>query len=51
MKITPAMRRQLAAEMGKKGGEARSLKLSPERRSQIARNAVNERWKNREKKA
>lgn len=29
---------------GKKGGKARALKLSPERRSEIARNAVNKRW-------
>ena len=33
---------------GLKGGKARAAKLSPKRRSEIARNAVNARW-NKEK--
>jgi len=30
---------------GKKGGKARANKLTPERRSEIARKAANSRWK------
>jgi hypothetical protein len=32
---------------GLKGGKARAEKLSPERRSEIAKNAVAQRWANR----
>jgi hypothetical protein len=32
---------------GLKGGKARAAKLSPKRRSEIARNAVNARWNKR----
>jgi hypothetical protein len=31
---------------GRKGGEARAAKLTPERRSEIARNAAAKRWAN-----
>jgi len=34
-----------AAEMGRRGGDARARKLSPEKRSQIARKAAASRWK------
>jgi hypothetical protein len=33
-----------AAAMGKKGGDARAAKMSPEQRSEIARKAAKERW-------
>lgn len=36
--------RILGKSGAKKGGEARAKKLSPRRRSEIARNAVNARW-------
>ena len=32
------------AERGRKGGKARAAKLTPERRSEIARNAIQTRW-------
>jgi hypothetical protein len=35
----------LGRKGGKKGGPARAAKLSPERRREIARNAVMARWK------
>ena len=35
---------------GLKGGKARAKKLSPERRSEIARNAANIRWKGKKMK-
>jgi hypothetical protein len=34
-----------AVALGRKGGKARLKKLTPERRSQIARDAVEERWR------
>jgi hypothetical protein len=34
-----------AQELGKKGGRTRSERLSPERRSEIARNAAAARWR------
>jgi hypothetical protein len=34
----------LGRKGGKKGGPARAAKLTPERRSEIARNAVTARW-------
>ena len=37
-------RRQHRQNMGVKGGKARAAKLSPERRSEIARGAANKRW-------
>jgi hypothetical protein len=33
-----------AAEFARKGGKARAKKLTPERRREIARNAVQARW-------
>lgn len=33
-----------AAEMGRKGGAARSTKLTPEQRSEIARKGAAKRW-------
>jgi hypothetical protein len=33
-----------AAELGHKGGKARSAKLSPQRRAEIARKAAHSRW-------
>jgi hypothetical protein len=36
-----------AAELGRKGGKARAEKLTPEQRSDVARNAANARWRNR----
>jgi hypothetical protein len=36
-----------ASAMGKKGGPARSARLSAERRAEIARKAAASRWKNR----
>ena len=33
-----------AAELGRKGGKARAEKMSPERRSEIARKAAKKRW-------
>lgn len=33
-----------AAELGRRGGAARSAKLSPERRAEIARGAAAKRW-------
>lgn len=36
--------RAFMRSMASKGGKARSLKLSPERRSEIAREAANRRW-------
>lgn len=36
-----------AAELGSRGGKARAAKMTAERRSQIARNAAQNRWKNR----
>lgn len=36
--------RSAAAEMGKKGGEARAKAMTPERRADIARAAAAKRW-------
>lgn len=33
-----------AAELGRKGGKARAVKMSPERRAEIARKAAAKRW-------
>ena len=33
-----------AVELGRKGGQARAAKLSPEKRSEIARKAASRRW-------
>ncbi len=35
---------QAAAELGRKGGQARAAKLTPERRREIARKAALARW-------
>lgn len=39
------------SKMGKKGSRARARKLTPERRREIARNAVRARWQRRKNKA
>ena len=36
-----------AVELGRKGGKARSEKMTPERRTEIAREAAAARWKGR----
>ena len=36
---------QAAAELGRKGGKARAEKMTPERRTEIARRAAVSRWK------
>jgi hypothetical protein len=41
-------RKSIGQEGGKKGGPARALKLSKERRSEIARKAVTARWAKKE---
>lgn len=42
----------IAAQLGKRGGQARAKKLTPTQRSEIARKAVQERWRKwREKNA
>lgn len=38
--------RSAAAEMGKKGGEARAKAMTPERRAEIAKAAAAKRWVN-----
>ncbi len=38
-----------AVALGRKGGKARAAKLTPERRSEIARLAVQVRWAKRDK--
>lgn len=54
-KITPAKKSLsslAASNLGKKGGAARKLALSPERRSEIARQGAEARWaKHRERQA
>jgi hypothetical protein len=43
--MTPNKAAQMLGRLGGlKGGKARAAKLSPERRSEIARNAVKKRW-------
>ncbi len=44
MSLTSDAARQLSALGASKGGRARAASLTPERRSEIARNAVNARW-------
>jgi len=44
---TPSKRAMTAAEMGKKGGEARADKLSKRKLKEIARAAAKARWTNR----
>ena len=39
-----------AAQLGRRGGNARASKLSPERRHEIARNAAISRWNKERKK-
>lgn len=36
-----------AMELGRKGGKARAVKMTPERRREIAREAAKIRWKNK----
>jgi hypothetical protein len=38
---------QAAADLGRRGGEARAKKVSAERRAEIAKRAARARWKNR----
>lgn len=40
-----------AVDLGRLGGKARAEKLTPQQRSEIARRAVNARWKKREKRS
>jgi hypothetical protein len=35
-----------AAELGRKGGNARAATMTPERRAEIAKNAAKKRWSN-----
>jgi general stress protein YciG len=53
MKAQPKMSPKYAGRLGGlKGGKARAVSLSPERRSEIARKAAKKRWlKNLSKKA
>lgn len=48
----PPVKNQSAVELGrlggKKGGNARAAKLPPERRSEIAKKAANDRWTKQE---
>lgn len=50
--LPPDTRDPLAVELGRrgglKGGKARAAKLSPERRSEIAKKAAAKRWENAE---
>jgi hypothetical protein len=43
----PARSRRFMRRIARKGGKSRAQKLSPERRSEIARNAAKELWKTR----
>jgi hypothetical protein len=38
--------KSIAAELGRRGGKARAKKMTPERRSEIARLAASKRWGN-----
>ena len=40
-----------AVQFARKGGKARAAKLTPEQRSEIARNAVQARWAKKKTKA
>jgi hypothetical protein len=45
MPVTPNKAAQILGRLGGlKGGKARAEKLSPERRKEIARNAIQARW-------
>jgi hypothetical protein len=44
MKKTPAKKNPHAVALGRNGGKARKVALLPERRSEIARDAINARW-------
>ena len=48
-KLPKAARRYLA-RIGRKGGKARLTTLTPERRREIARNAIRARWARRDKR-
>jgi hypothetical protein len=41
----PKAKDEAAANLGRKGAQARSAKLSPEKRAEIARKAALSRWK------
>lgn len=43
--MTPKQYARLAKKAGKLGGKARASKLTPERRREIAVQAINERWR------
>lgn len=51
--LPPPAKNQAAVELGrlggKKGGKARAASLTPEQRSEIAKNAATARWKDRSK--
>ena len=44
MKITKKQMSEAMRELGRKGGDARAMVLSPLRKKQIARKAANARW-------
>ena len=43
-KLTDDGKNKAAVELGRKGGQARAAKLTPEQRSDIARKAAQKRW-------
>ncbi len=43
--VTDDGKNKAAQELGRKGGKARALKLTPEERSEVARIAANARWR------
>ena len=45
--LTDDGKNKAAVELGRRGGEARAAKLSPERRAEIAKKAAKKRWKGR----
>jgi hypothetical protein len=52
-KMPPAVReylQKIGREYGKKGGQRRGMKLTPERRSEIARKAAQARWAKRKRR-
>lgn len=47
-KKIPSVKNPAAVELGKLGGKARAKSLTAKQRSEIAREAVNARWKKRD---
>ena len=50
MKLTDENISKIMSEMGKRGSKATMRNVSPERRSEIARNAAKAKWKKARKK-